>query len=160
MDIETMEAGRCLDAWIAEKVMGWEKFNVEYYGTDECSERQYVLRDWMKEVELDSVGTYFIDVDSDFWKETRDWKPSTDIAAAWEVVEKLLASEKWETFDLQWFHERSECQPKRPLQPWWAIFIPFEPEGGEFDDWWWASAAGETAQIAICRAALKAVDAN
>lgn len=70
------------------------------------------------------------------------WMPrfhSTNIAAAWEVVEKLGQKE------LNFFIE--SCKPH---YNWWAQFVPHNKDDevhGEAD----------TAPLAICRAALKAV---
>lgn len=66
-DIDAMPAGPEMDALVAEKVMGWEVHprNTAHWrrkGDDGCDYR--VMGD---------VG---------------DWRPSRDIAAAWEVVEK------------------------------------------------------------------------
>lgn len=63
MDIDKLEAGRELDALVAEKVMGWTTF--EEYG-------QTFWR-------APNDGTRYL--------EPREF--STDIAAAWEVVKKL-----------------------------------------------------------------------
>ena len=65
-------ASRCLDALVAEKVMGWEKNTTDtHYGGN-----------WEKDGKL-MGGIYY-------------WKPSTDISAALEVFEKsdLKAIEK------------------------------------------------------------------
>ena len=70
VDIDTMPAGREMDALVAEKVMGWE-FAPELTkatGSD-C---------WMEWNE-----------DKSDYRVRGCWIPSASIAAAWEVVEKL-----------------------------------------------------------------------
>ena len=67
--IRQMEAGRELDRLVAQKVMGW--------------------------VWYDGAGTagpsYWMDTSGEFgeFAHLAEFEPSTDIAAAWEVVEKL-----------------------------------------------------------------------
>jgi len=59
-----MKAGRELDALVAEKVMGWKKVKWlgDYDWRDKDGEQPYTVR---------------------------AWNPSTDIVAAWQVVEKM-----------------------------------------------------------------------
>lgn len=63
---------------------------------------------------------------------------STDIAAAWEVVERLRADHGDYSVIVCWAHETQQ----------WVC--------SDFDSMTWEG-AGETAPLAICRAALKAV---
>lgn len=108
-----MEEGRDLDALVAEKVMGWK-----YYPA--------------------SAGTmqpinppYWINPDRQSLDAIEDWPPSysTDIDAAWEVVEKLAG-----TFRLE-YEKYSDWDCELGL----------------------GSAHAKTAPLAICLAALKAV---
>lgn len=66
------------------------------------------------------------------------WSPSTDIAAAWEVVDKMHEYERW-TLALEFYKDAGE---------WGAYFddLGISPGG-----------AGNTAQEAICKASLLAV---
>lgn len=63
-EILSMPAGCEMDALIADKVMGWERVGIDGWKT------QYGLRT----IELTSYGSFH---------------PSTDVAAAWEVVERI-----------------------------------------------------------------------
>jgi hypothetical protein len=65
-DILAMEPGRELDALVAEKVMGWKDERPQY---DQCM------------VVNENVGGMLGPI--------RVFAPSTDISAAWEVVEKM-----------------------------------------------------------------------
>ena len=64
--IDEHPKGKCLDAWVAEKVMGWERHS----------------NMWMRRVDkgpLRLVPSAYIS----------EWEPSTPTAATWEVVEKM-----------------------------------------------------------------------
>ena len=87
-----MEAGRKLDALVAEKVMGWRKermFLAEHnYGRDLPDRGDWVWRTpGQKGYRWLVRGASFQDDD-----EKPGFHPSTDIAAAWEVVEKVRLS--------------------------------------------------------------------
>ena len=62
-------ANKCLDTWVAEKVMGWHRSNRDY------SQLWWNTPTGIRSWELTSYGAF---------------QPSTDIAAAWEVVERFL----------------------------------------------------------------------
>jgi Phage ABA sandwich domain len=65
-----MDAGRDLDSLIAEKVMRWKTWIAD--GTlDECWETGDEYNPTIRKSQ---------------------WRPSTDISAAWEVVEKMIAN--------------------------------------------------------------------
>src|SRR5687768_221843 len=83
-----------LDAEVAEKVMGYESMHVDYQYTTEESDRQRELRDWLDHVGIESIGDYFIDVKANWWREQREWSPSTDIAAAMQVIEHLCPTQE------------------------------------------------------------------
>lgn len=101
---DQMPAGPELDAIIAEKVMGWKRVP----GTESGA--------WMDPCTNDGrMGS---------------WSPSTDIAAAWEVVEKLKLS-------------------LIPTNKGWIVSQHHLFEGPFGED--------ETAPLAICRAALAAI---
>jgi hypothetical protein len=90
MDLAKIEAGRELDALVAEKVMGWhvERFKFEYDG--HISDSMVWITDPKRK---DDPPYERQDV-------TINPKPySTDMSAAWEVVEKLI--EKWESVSIR-----------------------------------------------------------
>ncbi len=107
-------AGR--DAWVARKVMGWDK---DDHGKDTYC---WVGKDAGK----------FVDTGNMVWD--NEWNPSTDIAAAWQVVEKMK--------------ERQVCITylRHPEHPWMAQFL-----GPEITE-------AVTAPEAICLAALVDVE--
>jgi hypothetical protein len=117
-EILNMPAGREMDALIAEKVMGWV---------------------WAHSPEPYISGWYKKGSGGDF---TQSFEPSTDISAAWEVVDKM--DEKFSfilecnnppsTIEYKWFCELyAKCEP----------YIDYE-------------VYSSTAPLAICRAALLA----
>ena len=126
MDIDKMEAGREMDALVAE------------------------LMGWTVNKELKTFTTWVAITSGDDWCGIRplcgttkgvwgNWSPSTDISAAWPVVEKLQSME---------ITIRFHPQHRGP----WKVTL-FGLDGNltfitEFAD---------TAPLAICRAALKAV---
>jgi hypothetical protein len=66
-------AGARLDSWVAEFVMGWEaRLSIE----DDSRDR------WVKKL---PPGSEYMEE----FTESLDWSPSTDLAAAWTVVEKI-----------------------------------------------------------------------
>ncbi len=117
---DALEAGRLLDALVAEKVMGWRRKPGRNVWIDDN-----VLTGWL--IEPDDVN------------DAPCWAPSTDIAAAWEVVEKVMYPHGW------------YLAPVPDSEGWWGVFTPPD-EHREV-------ALGATAPLAICRAALKAVGA-
>ncbi len=108
---------RALDAEVAEKVMGWH-CDGEFNWRDENN----VMQDW---------------VDS--------WWPSTDIADAWQVVEKM--QERGAVFGYQTIKEGV-----RGNFAWFGV-LP-TPASSFHEDFY---GEGETAPLAICRAALEAL---
>ena len=114
-----MNAGRELDALIAEKVMGW------IYKPDVYGDVYMTTDDWHA-----LVGASL-----------NEWYPSTRIQDAWQVVEKIKGMVEG-TFTLCWIGH-------------WAA---------GWDDYGSMFMAGsktgyaDTAPIAICLAALKAVE--
>lgn len=121
------DAGHALDALIAEQVMGWkvdpfqEGGNITTCYPDRRREHGY----WIHEMQLGNGG----------------WSPSRDIAAAWEVVEKLRTDTYW--------LQIATCNAG------WNVQIG---EIGKFLQHV-VDVAG-TLPLAICRAALKTVAAR
>jgi hypothetical protein len=116
MNIDTMPAGQELDALVAEKVMGWDIHfkDPELRGGKEHWRDHERSTNWLPE----------------------QWCPSSDISAAWEVLEKVQDVGSLERFG--GFGWRCEVHSVSP----------------NFVD---CAAEGDTAPLAICRAALKAV---
>lgn len=133
-----MEAGRELDALIAEKVMGWHKGLC-----GECKNRPWLANDYLCSYWHDQNGKDTQNPINDIWTggmsdnlEAKAWSPSTDIKAAWEVVEKMLEN--------KYFREGFDLTVTEP--PGWTC---------NFGDDNTRSYA-ETAPHAICVAAIKA----
>ena len=133
-----MKAGRELDALIAEKVMGWRRMSwkdyhayMNFMGTDEREEFTYAWHD------ADGNMTEFHANDKLYYDDpTPPWAPSEEIADAWLVVEQLGKS-----FDV------SRCRKFQEIEAWfWEASFHNGPD-----------AQADTAPLAICLAALKAV---
>lgn len=122
-----MTAGDALDVLVAEKVMGWSKG--KYWGGSGATDRWF---DGGKELGSDHA-TPEGHGDGDYYSPDESWSPSTDIRAAWEVVEKLPG------FGMTHMRDGS----------WHVAF-----GGGAFP------ASADTAPLAICRAALAAIGAT
>ena len=118
--MDQLEAGRELDALVAEKVMGWRIKGKDW--VDEHGRYQ------------GAVETYWVIADGG---PSKGWHPSTDIAAAWLVVEKL----GW-----QYVFRLGNRDDK-----WWCV-LSVEPDWQLSDN----CAEAPTAPLAICRAALAA----
>ena len=129
---EELPAGRELDALVAERVMGWT-----YQHDGLVSMRWY-----------DAAGNPIKGYGPGEWgRSYREFAPSTDIAAAWLVVEKLIAD--------GWFIDMTH-------EGTWRVRLTkhFPMKRGK----WQPSLEPEAVldvslPLAICRAALKAVAA-
>jgi hypothetical protein len=147
-----MKAGRELDALVAEKVMGWSALEfVKHSGplNMDFPERHLIApgRDRVPHVSQET----FPDGKTIGPVPGRVPHYSTDIAAAWEVVEKVAA----------WSFEviRREHDPGKIL---WLASI--YPRAEKYADRWDSSKGtlfieGKSAPHAICLAALKSVGA-
>lgn len=136
-----MKAGRELDALVAEKVMGWEVWGFDG-DPGPCRE---------------SSEGYI-------WS----WRPSTDIKAAWEVVERLGLTvtpvEVW--FASEYDRAGGNPQPGYRWVAWKAMECAQVIENNPDPDNWTGmldesfpppDQVACTAPLAICLAALKAV---
>jgi len=126
--IDEMEAGREMDALVAELVMEWK------YRTD-LESTWFILELYKK---LDNPVFWNGEFGIGYAK-SNGWgpfHPSTDIAAAWQVVEKFNSCE------ITIAKDKSE----------YVCLLDFAPD---MDKWY--PAVAPTAPLAICRAALKAV---
>lgn len=134
--------GRELDALVAEKVMGWRRMTWTEYNTltQSCSNSERLTYAWhdASGKMLDQVAETLKGVDE---PDDLAWSPSTDIAAAWEVVERLTGSTK------QWFY-LEQCSVYADAK--------FEVSGAGDEDGEWSAREFDVPH-AICVAALKAV---
>lgn len=116
-----MNPGRGLDALVAEKVMGLTVQHCAGYVAPNGVDTTFIQLGYVKhasEMQTTYVPYY-----------------STDISAAWEVVEKLAPKE--DEFRITRYH----------LQEWSCVFEFFNQ----------SAVSADTAPMAICLAALKAV---
>jgi len=132
MNIDQMQAGREMDALVAEKAMG---ISVQLFG-DPCYLVNYCLR-------KDNGDLYYFKGECPLKasrEEVKELIPnySTDIARAWEVVEKMK--------NYLFVCGRTDDGI------WEAYFFPVNSGIGKLSE-----AHGDTAPSAICRAALKAM---
>lgn len=123
-DIDTMPAGPEMDRLVAVKVMGWQK------PIADAAHRGNRIGPWYA-----GGGTWHCD------------PFSTDIAHAWEVVEKLTV----------WEHYRSGLD----IELWteggfWKCYFRRRDKDDKKQS---TSVLEDTAPLAICKAALKAVGA-
>lgn len=138
-EIDELQAGPELDALIAERVMGWVKVEWDgvYYWRDPAIDDSHTGR---VADSRSSVG--------DLLEDLKPWSPSTDIAAAWEVVEKLCESafDDREIFSLEaTFEENGEA--------WEKVWDCVVGSSDAHKDGW---GFGHMPEIAICLAALRA----
>jgi hypothetical protein len=125
-----MEAGREMDVLIAERVMGWRRVQ---WATEAG---RAIEPGWMLVNEIDWATDHYRAARSDELPSS-DFdvlvpRYSTDIPAAWPVLEKLMADFNVE---LRWDGRRWTC----------CVIHPF-----------YRGHAADTAPLAICRAALAA----
>lgn len=137
-EIEVLEAGRELDALVAERVMGWVNDDVGFWKRKTDNPRQpFVNVQWLSvEPKFEEFEGYPFQ-DPPEKAGTKRFAPSTDIAAAWEAGEKASAFAFHVHRKMQGFYE---CQ---------VVLAP--------DIRRCFTATGKTAPIAICRAALLSV---
>jgi len=122
--IDAMEAGREMDALVAELVMGWFCDRRGVYHSSPSDDSLFGVL-WSNDGE-----------------ECDLFEPSTDIAAAWQVVEKLLSKD----YEVHIEVDKDDC----------AVTIWHDPDNSSY----WIEIAGadsKSTPLAICRAALKVV---
>lgn len=147
MNTDMIPAGRELDALVAEKVMGLkvEMLPIMYDEDYEGQVPRFSTAEWEKEMREEAPDWQRESWDSDKGPvvvEGGDRKYvvrpySTDIAAAWEVVEKM---------------RKMGWEPTIALQKAHVYAITYDASYDEL-----SRAYAEHAPLAICRAALKAV---
>jgi hypothetical protein len=133
MDIDLMPAGREMDALVAEKVMGEPKPII-------VDDWDSVFSRWLDGCPIESPKEAWLEACLYEHGDTQEWIPrpfSTDIAAAWQVMEKLK--------------DKFFCGIEFCGDCWQASMQ--EREGG-LD---YVEGNADTAPIAICRVALKAM---
>ena len=143
-----MIAGRDLDAQVAEKVMGWQRMSWKaYHDLERAAGR--IREDW--EDERPTLTYSWHDQSGAMTEQAEDmdeengWHPSEDIAAAWEVVEKLHA-------------QGMRGMALHTEDDGWRFTIQHPTKGScGHDHWENNEGIADTAPLAICLAALKAV---
>ena len=125
MDIDKLEAGPEIDMLIAKHIMGG--LRVIPFCDAPFKDDWMADGTWMRRIKMpDSEG---------------EWQPSTDWAAAGEVIEKLHSPDA---------SIKLETGIRNGVSVWWCVFIIGDDRH--------KYAAADTPQLAICRAALKAVE--
>jgi hypothetical protein len=131
--------GKELDALVAVEVMGWSIYHYDKDVEERCffmlvdenfdpvaNDVPFTLRNGERKTEEEA------------WKDNRPW--STDISAAWEVVEKMKSLNWWSVVSSDLGH---------PDGDWSALFF-WDPNGESFET------RAQTAPEAIVKAALLA----
>jgi hypothetical protein len=139
--IRQMPAGREMDKLIAEQVMGISMYHYDKGHPDNC---YFML--------LDADGDPVLFAprfrDAERKTEAEAWQDcpcySTDIAAAWQVVEKLTAD--------GWGHKHHVYSKYAEMPGWQWTFMQSGKGPNSI-----SGAEAETAPLAICRAALLAI---
>lgn len=154
MDVDTMGAGRELDALVAEKVMAFTWY-MHHPDQNTTMPGQRFLMSPAFRAQFSDDSTFFERVFVPAPPDAPVWIPgegegdipaySTDIAAAWDVIRALCTR-------IRGHRHSIEVTPLR----WLVVFGQDAYDGPESV----ASAIGYTASLAICRAALKAVAAQ
>ena len=129
IDVSKLNAGPELDALIAEKVMGWRRSESSRWIDTNGNPTTYQSRE--------GSNCRF------------EFRPSTDIAAAWEVVEKL--SDRFMA-SINQAHYRAKEGVVRDGR-WEVRFSSLDPASRAFG----LSELCLSTPLAICRAALRAV---
>lgn len=131
-----MDAMKKIDFEVAEKVMGWTLRN---YETGEAATTPEHYEDAANNDGWTWEGRSGSD---EAWM----WRPTTDIAAAWEVLEAV---------DLDWKIEPHRVEFEEPVEqddgPVWHESKKHRAEVGDADTF------AEATAMAICQAALKVV---
>ena len=140
--IDSMPAGREMDALVAEQVMGWKivqgsEWNPSREAMDQIPYEPHLVC-WM-----DGTLNLYRPLDNPVhgWSMQEDWYPSSDIAAAWMVVEKISLLHNWDLCPIEWKSNYSIHT---------VCFVIYDSTTSY-------TGKGSTAPLAICRAALKAV---
>ncbi len=131
---DELEAGREINGFVLHEIFGW---SVEI---NPDGHKRFIAPDHQLET-LDRVKVYTSGLE--LWTDEQGAPPySTDISAAWKVVEKLAMDSKGD-----WELRGPACCV------WYAQFNGYGPRRRRFSD----SAVSLTLPLAICRCALKAI---
>ena len=173
--------GRALDAAVAEEVMGLNVVHRAWpqgYPPDSCQPEamRFCTTEEAEALHAEPRGPWYTEAGPVHATSDDDWPPqewehgwgddthhcmveavppySTDIAAAWQVVEKLTATAGLHDFELYkgWLPDTQPDNQRVSAVFTWASW-------SHGDDYEYKTAA-DTAPEAICRAALKAVRAK
>lgn len=128
-------AGRQMDTWVAEFVMKWPEWD-------------FLAGDWSGGRPVFWIEEDGIKIFKDYDDYAHYWSPSSNIAAAWEVVEKLRERNRHITIITK--HD-SFMVAVSEYVPAFGIYKPLHLT----DDY--SDLHSNTAPLAICRAALLAV---
>jgi hypothetical protein len=136
--IEQLQAGRELDALVAKLVMGW---TVAHYAKEgRCLGFKPNATNYYEAADGSNVGgVKRSDLSSDY----SYWSPSTDIKAAWEVVQHLTASTYMLKMNQFWI-EGGSLGGKLGFRVAFQYYRSMDEH----------QATADTISLAICRAAL------
>lgn len=141
---DEMEAGRELDALVAERVMGLGKPEFRVWGIDS-------FRDWRTPVDRpearSSIGVIAAHT---AWLRVPEY--STDIRAAWKVIEHMR--EQWAATENAKAGEPDAWQFDDLSDEGWAAIVVWLHHDGTVQE---VVAFAPTLPLAICRAALRAI---
>lgn len=167
-EIDTLEAGRPLDALIAEHVMEWHKRRGPAYDYDgPCEAHDILVPPQMTLAEIDDGYIWPPRGVIKPWYFCKPW--SNDLASAFAVAqhmaERLFRRVKGEPGYLDDTELNSltlaQCSSLPSEGTWFAAFQVFDPWPEDFEPehirGLRAVALASTPMLAICRAALKAV---
>ena len=149
-DIDKLEAGRELDALVAEHIFGWKRIAEGSVSINVPSGETVLLNDlFVSPDDYERVMVRGLALVAPM--NLPDF--STDISAAWEVVEHVRRMHPARV----WF----ELYAPRGDLPWTAVFftrcLEWEDSMYEMGSDRIIPSSGKEAPLAICRAALKAV---
>jgi hypothetical protein len=157
-------ANRCLDARVAEKVMGYRWYknskqdNFSFLLSDKKAKSNnegirpnYPLNGFYKGWDNDKL---VLDQSPKNWNKDFPSIPpfSTDISAAWEVLFQLRKNDKYWSPTIKWNDDDGDSEG------WWEVQIDYFGDGERDYKFLEANAiTNEEIPLAICRAALLAV---
>lgn len=160
MDVDKLKAGPETDVLVAERVMGWHKFDDGdipcWCFTRTKTTHPDRADDWLIKFPHEATGWTFADFNQEnnpwgyqgiAWKGV--WCPSQDIAAAWEARTKVVDS-TGAVMELMDYGG-----PKDDFERYACTFLKERPNSGGLE--WGASGWANTVTLAICRAVLKPV---
>ncbi len=133
--IDEHDVAPCLDAWLAEVVMGGTE-TMNFQEKSECYWR------------FESPEGKSTLVDSKIFRGSVTWSPSKRIKDAWEVVEKMAEEQMPKHVGPTMLHRLRQCG----MKGWGVIWCS--------DFGYTREVFAQTAPLAICRAALVSKETN